>query len=165
MGFFEKFKETASAVGDKVKETSINIGDKSKTAIEKQKLKNSISKENNNIKNQYAEIGKKYFEIYGDTNTIEELTSFIEEIKKSKANIESLNSQLLQLDDFVVCSCGARVPKGVAFCSNCGSAIEVPEPEKPVEPVEEVIDAEPVIETEPTVETEDTSTNDTTSAE
>ncbi|MGN1412320.1 MAG: zinc ribbon domain-containing protein [Oscillospiraceae bacterium] len=125
MGFFDKIKETASNVGGKVKETSVAIGDKSKVAIEKSKIKNEISKENSTIKEQYSEIGKKYFELFGD-NPTDEFAPFIDKINASRDNISKLNSKLAELDDYVVCSCGAKVPKNVAFCSNCGSAIVVP---------------------------------------
>lgn len=148
MGFFDKLKETANAVGGKVKETSVAIGDKSKLAIEKSKIKSEISKENSAIKEQYAEIGQKYFELFGD-NPADEFIPMIEKINASRENITKLNSKLVELDDYVVCSCGAKVPRNVAFCSNCGSAIVVhspkdddviaePIPESDVEIVDEI---------------------------
>lgn len=151
MGFFDKVKETASAVGGKVKETSANLGDKSKIAIEKQKIKSAISRENTNINKKYCEIGKKYFEIFGETPN-EEFITLIDEIRVANDNITKLNNQLFELEDFVVCSCGARVPKGVAFCSNCGSSVVIPVVEDPIVETVETPNTEDFIDVTPTNE-------------
>jgi uncharacterized protein YutD len=150
MSFLDKVKEKASVVGVKVKETGTSISDKSKLAVEKQKIKSAISKENVIINKKYTEIGKKYVEVFGDAPS-EEFLTLVNEVKESKNNIAKLDNQLIELEDFVVCSCGARVPKGVAFCSNCGSAVVVPEEPTPAPVADaEVVDAEPEI---PPVET------------
>lgn len=124
MGFFDKVKETASAVGDKVKETSVAIGDKSKVAIEKQKVKAAIAKENQNITRQYTEIGKKYVEVFGEHPSLEFADS-IKAINTAKEEITKLTAQLGDLEDYVTCQCGAKVPKNSAFCPTCGNQVVV----------------------------------------
>lgn len=126
MGFFDKLKDTASVVANKAKETGSAIGDASKTAIEKQKIKSAINKENSNINKQYTEIGKKYVELFGNQPSAE-FGEYISNINTSRDEISKLTIQLNALDDYVVCSCGAKVPKNASFCPTCGSVITVAE--------------------------------------
>jgi rubrerythrin len=155
MGFFDKFKETASAVGGKVKETGVAIGDKSKIAIEKQKIKGAISKENQNITKQYTEIGKKYVELYYEQASLE-FADNIKAINTSKEEITKLSVQLNDLEDYTTCQCGTRVPKNAGFCPNCGNAIVVTTATTAEEVVTEVVpEAEPVEDTTQPVEPAD----------
>lgn len=126
MGFFDKLKDTASVVANKAKETGSAIGDASKTALEKQKIKSAISKENTNINKQYTEIGKKYVELFGNQPSFE-FAEYIQSINTSKEEITKLTIQLNSLDDYVTCSCGAKVPKNASFCPTCGNVITIAE--------------------------------------
>lgn len=157
MGFFDKIKDTASVVADKAKKTGSDIGNASKTALEKQKLKNAIHKEDINIEKQYALIGKKYVELFANQSS-PEFTEYISAIETSKDTIAKLNAQLIALDDFVVCSCGAKVAKNASYCPACGSAVAVAtttaEEQPNVAPEEVVV--------EDTVESDDIDTTNNT---
>lgn len=143
MGFFDKVKDTASVVADKAKKAGSDIGNASKTAIEKQKLKNEIRKEDTNIEKQYALIGKKYMELFANQYS-PEFAEYVQAIETSKENINKLNTQLVALEDFVICSCGTKVAKNASYCPNCGSAIAVAtttaEEQPTVAPEEVVVD-------------------------
>lgn len=143
MGFFDKVKDTASVVADKAKKAGSDIGNASKTAIEKQKLKNEIRKEDANIEKQYALIGKKYIELFANQYS-PEFAEYVQAIETSKENINKLNAQLVALEDFVICSCGTKVAKNASYCPNCGSAIAVAtttaEEQPTVAPEEVVVD-------------------------
>ncbi|MEE7582688.1 MAG: zinc ribbon domain-containing protein [Oscillospiraceae bacterium] len=143
MGFFDKVKDTASVVADKAKKAGSDIGNASKTAIEKQKLKGEIRKEDANIEKQYALIGKKYIELFANQYS-PEFAEYVQAIETSKENINKLNAQLVALEDFVICSCGTKVAKNASYCPNCGSAIAVAtttaEEQPTVAPEEVVVD-------------------------
>lgn len=143
MGFFDKVKDTASVVADKAKKAGSDIGNASKTAIEKQKLKGEIRKEDANIEKQYALIGKKYIELFANQYS-SEFAEYVQAIETSKENINKLNAQLVALEDFVICSCGTKVAKNASYCPNCGSAIAVAtttaEEQPTVAPEEVVVD-------------------------
>ncbi len=140
MSFINKFKDTANVLANKTKEAGSSIGSATKTAVEKSKIKSSISKAKSNIDKQYAEIGKKYVELYGNAPA-QDFVEYIDAINVSKDEIEKLNAQLNALEDCVVCACGARVPKGSKFCPTCGSviAVETTADEVPAEAPEEVV--------------------------
>jgi rubrerythrin len=156
MSFLDKIKDTASVVANKAKETGTAIGDASKTAIEKQKVKSAISKENANITKQYTEIGKKYVELFGEQPSVE-FAEYIEAIKASREEVQKLTLQLNELDDYVTCSCGAKVPKSAGFCPSCGNAVAVASTTAQEVATSEVVDAEPVEEPAETVETAESS--------
>lgn len=143
MGFFDKVKDTASVVADKAKKAGSDIGNASKTAIEKQKLKGEIRKEDANTEKQYALIGKKYIELFANQYS-PEFAEYVQAIETSKENINKLNAQLVALEDFVICSCGTKVAKNASYCPNCGSAIAVAtttaEEQPTVAPEEVVVD-------------------------
>jgi len=144
MGFLDKLKGTASVVANKAKETGSAISDVSKTAIEKQKIKSAIHKEDLNIEKQYSEIGKKYLELFGDQPSFE-FTEYIKSINTSKDEISKLTIQLNALEDFVVCSCGTKVPKNAGYCPSCGSAVAVATTTaQEVTSEQEVVEAPPV---------------------
>lgn len=146
MGFFDKLKDTASVVANKAKETGSAIGDASKTAIEKQKIKSAIHKEDLNIEKQYSEIGKKYMELFGEQASLE-FTEYIKSIKTSKDEISKLTIQLNALEDFVMCSCGTRVPKNAGYCPSCGGAVAVAT--TTAQEVTEVTTEQEIVETPP----------------
>lgn len=124
MGFFDKVKATASNIANKAVETGNDLGEKSKVAIEKQKIKSAISKENSAINKKYTEIGKKYVELFADNHS-PEFEEFIADIKKSQEQITKLSVQLESLEDYVLCSCGTKVPKNAMYCPNCGNQVVV----------------------------------------
>jgi hypothetical protein len=168
MSFINKFKDTANVLANKTKEAGNSIGTATKSAVERQKLKSAISKEESNIEKQYTAIGKKYVELFGEQAPVE-FADFLKSIDTSKAEIDKLNVQLNALDDCVVCACGKRVPKDSSFCPNCGNAIVAPVDTiaEEVKAEEVTTDTEPPVEAEPqatSVEVEDTTTptnNDT----
>ena len=157
MGFFDKVKDTASVVADKAKKAGSDIGNASKTAMEKQKLKSEIRKEDANIEKQYALIGKKYIELFANQYS-PEFAEYVQAIETSKENINKLNAQLVALEDFVVCSCGTKVAKNASYCPSCGSAIAVAtttaEEQPTVAPEEVVVD-----DTETSAPIDDSSSN------
>ncbi len=169
MGFFDKVKATASNIANKAVETGNDLGEKSKIAIEKQKIKSAINKENSAINKKYTEIGKKYVELFAN-NYSPEFEEFISDIKKSQEQITKLSVQLESLEDYVLCSCGTKVPKNAMYCPNCGNQVvvapttAVESPSKPETATQEDVSETTSIEEAPVEETstEDTTTQDET---
>lgn len=151
MSFINKFKDTANVLANKTKEAGNSIGSATKSAVEKQKLKSAISKEELNIEKQYKEIGKKYVELFSDKETVDpEFVDYLNAIETSKQEIEKLQAQIYALEDCVTCACGAKVPKNAKYCQVCGNAIQVPT----VETTTEIVQAEEVTVEEATTEAE-----------
>lgn len=169
MGFFDKVKATASNIANKAVETGNDLGEKSKVAIEKQKIKSAINKENSAINKKYTEIGKKYVELFAN-NYSPEFEEFISDIKKSQEQITKLSVQLESLEDYVLCSCGTKVPKNAMYCPNCGNQVvvapttAVESPSEPETATQEDVSETTSIEEAPVEETstEDTTTQDET---
>ncbi len=123
MDFFNKLAET-------ITDTSKVVAQKAKDVAEVTKLNNQISIEENRINAAYLSIGKRFYE----ENAGEVMEAYIQDfsvINESKAKIQDLKAQLIQLRGVCQCpQCNAEVPTTFAFCNFCGAKLIVPEPKE-----------------------------------
>lgn len=128
MGFMDKLKDMAEKVGDTVEKGAKNVSDNSKKMAEKMRLKKEIGQVENDIKDAYIEIGKKYFEL-NSTAPSEDYAENVNSIIANNAKIEELKAALNSLEDKIPCpGCGANLDKTQKFCDKCGAKVELPEP-------------------------------------
>jgi len=122
MSFFSK-------VGEKITQTGQSAAQKTKNTAETLKLKGMISDEEKNINNVFKQIGKMYYETFGE-NPEQPFVQLVANIKDSEGRIVTYTDQINQLRGVLNCqNCGAEVPDDASFCSSCGSAISIiPEP-------------------------------------
>lgn len=106
-----------------------NILGKTKSISETIKIKSEILEERKNIEQKYLEIGKKYYELFGN-KSCEELAPLCSAVFLSKANIKHLTKEInvLQKGDEIVdhthcTNCGAKLDKNFMFCPKCGKKI------------------------------------------
>lgn len=123
MDFLNKLAET-------ITDTSKVVAQKAKDVAEVSKIHNQISVEENRINAAYLSIGKRFYE----ENAGEVMEAYINDfsvINESKAKIEQLKEQLIQIKGVYKCpTCSAEVPSTAAFCSVCGAKLIVPEPKE-----------------------------------
>lgn len=143
------FNKLAGTITD----TSKVVTKKAKDVAEVAKLNNQISIEENRINAAYLSIGKRFYE----ENAGEVLEAYIQDfsiINESKAKIQNLKAQLIQLKGVCQCpQCSAEVPVNYSFCNFCGAKLAVEEPRE-----EDIVDAEEAVkDTEKAVEHTDSS--------
>lgn len=145
MAFFNKFKET-------VADTSKMVAQKAKDVAEVTKLNGQISSEEAKIKEAYLAIGKRYFE----ENMGEVSDAYINDftiINEAKARISELQEQIKTIKGVFACpNCGAEVSTDSAFCSSCGTKIEVPAAKEEETIVETTTESEETAENTETTE-------------
>lgn len=142
MGFFDKVKEISGSVSENVAKAASGAADKTKVTIEKTKLKGQIKTEKTNIEKQYAEIGKKYFELMGH-NPSEDYAPMVDIINESLNKINVIQQQLDALEAENTCPhCGTVLKKDQQFCQTCGAKQEcyVEVPISDVEVVSQAVD-------------------------
>lgn len=146
MDLFNKLAET-------ITDTSKVVTKKAKDVAEVAKLNNQISIEENRINAAYLSIGKRFYE----ENAGEVLEAYIQDfsiINESKAKIQNLKAQLIQLKGVCQCQqCNAEVPANFSFCNFCGAKLAVEEPKE-----EDIVDAEEAVE-EPEKAAEETNSS------
>jgi len=117
MEFFDKLSETIVSAGK-------DVGQKAKDVSEIAKLKMDIKSKEDFVEKQYAELGKAYYEKHKDDETEEtgengEKTPEQEHfflISEALGEIERMRAECPK--------CGAKMPQGAAFCSNCGTKMD-----------------------------------------
>ena len=121
MGFLDRGKIFAERAGEKIGKAADSAKSTAKLTIEKQKLKNQISAENNSISKTYSDLGKKYYEQSG-MNPAPEYEPFVNSIRVSFERIEDLRLQIQALENDNTCpQCGAPMKKDQQFCQACGA--------------------------------------------
>ena len=117
MSFFE-------GIGKKLAQSGQEAAQKAKNTAEVIKLNSMISDEEKRINNFYLQIGKLYYETYGE-NPEELFAQFIADINECKAKIVVHTEQIRVVKGIAECGeCGGQVPAGVPFCSSCGAAMK-----------------------------------------
>ena len=92
-----------------------------------EKLDAVICEEEKAIEKCYTELGKAYFEKYGE-NCEGSFQAYTASIKGAKAKIEDCKAQIKELKGIIACpKCGKDVNKTDTFCVGCGTRI-APEP-------------------------------------
>ena len=111
------------------------VGTGSKAAIKKTKLKSSIKKLENEIKDISSEIGVKLYNWCvlnpeGDIpradymSYLEEICSRNDLIKKYRAKIEEIDNEKGTSTDADACICGQVNEPDAKVCANCGKNLE-----------------------------------------
>jgi len=117
MSFFE-------GIGKKLAQSGQEAAQKAKNTAEVIKLNSMISDEEKRINHLHVQIGKLYYELYGE-NPGEEFAQFITDINDCKAKIVVHTEQIRVVKGIAECGeCGGQVPAGVPFCSSCGAAMK-----------------------------------------
>jgi len=115
-------------IGRKIVQGGQNAAEKTKNMAETVKLRGMISDEEKSIALSFQQIGKRYYEAYGE-DPDQLFVQLIASINSSKGNISTYSEQIKQLRGIVNCSkCAAEVPYAAAFCSACGSSMSVASP-------------------------------------
>jgi len=122
-------------IGKKIAQTGQGAAQKAKNMAETVKLNSMVSDEEKRINNAFIQIGKTYYETYG--NSPDQLfIQLINGINDSKAKIVSYYEQINKIKGIVRCQkCGGEVPYNSLFCSSCGSPMNTVPPAPAVQPV------------------------------
>ncbi|MDR3239001.1 MAG: zinc ribbon domain-containing protein [Clostridiales bacterium] len=121
MAFFDDMSK-------KIAQTSQGAAQKAKNMAETIKLNGLISDEEKRINNALLQIGKYYYEVYGE-NPEPSFGQLIAGINESKARIVSYSEQIKQFKGIVRCQkCGAETPCSSPFCNACGSPMNINSP-------------------------------------
>ena len=111
------------SITKKISDATQGVTQKGKTFVDVQKLNSQINDLTKSINESYLEIGKSYFEKNKENPSAEDASLF-GSITAAEAQIEDLKAQIRALKGISLCpNCGAEVPAGQKFCSNCGNAI------------------------------------------
>lgn len=86
MDFFEKLGKDMTIVGKEV-------GEKAKDLTKKAKLQANITSEELKIKEEYYNLGKKYYSVFADA-PVEEVADIVTKIKGSEEKIEEYKQEL-----------------------------------------------------------------------
>lgn len=128
-------------IGDTITETGKTVGEKTKQVSSVAKFNAKIISSEHSISDNYAILGKYYYDTYKD-NPADEVAETVNSITASLEAIADMKSQILAIKGMVKCQdCGAECPFEDTFCGKCGAKLEKPEP-----PVEEEVPAEEDVE-------------------
>lgn len=126
MAFFEKFGEKLSSAGK-------DVAKKTKELADVTKLNMQIGGEEDNIKNQYIEIGKLYYGLFSSSPD-ERLASLCSSVTESLNKISTYKEQIQAIKGVKKCEkCGAEISDSSAFCSVCGNKASTAEEKEPEE--------------------------------
>lgn len=119
MAFFDNLSEIISEKGKEAATAA-------KKVAEIANLKGRIAGVETEIKKNYRKIGEAYFEAYKDAEVSCEFEEFVQAIREAKASVAEMTAKLNALKGDNECkNCGSAVKSGSAFCSNCGTKVEV----------------------------------------
>ncbi len=117
MDFFSK-------LSDSVVNVAQDMSGKAKEMTDTAKLQMELRSKEDFIKNQYQEIGKKYYEENASVVPAG-YEEFFQEILEASSRIAEIKDSIAAAKGGVACpKCGSFVAKGAAFCSNCGNKME-----------------------------------------
>ena len=90
------------------------------------KLKYNIHTEETKLERCFTEIGRLFYSSKRDsTDTSAEITSYIMQADKIRADIASYKQELARLRRVCICqSCGAEISNNCIFCPTCGAKLE-----------------------------------------
>ncbi|MCL1791978.1 MAG: zinc ribbon domain-containing protein [Peptococcaceae bacterium] len=113
-------------LGKKITQTGQGVAQKTRNVADTVKLNSMISDEKKNVDRAYFQIGKAYFEAYGNNNPDQLFDQMIDGINDSNAKIATYTEQIKQIKGVVPCpKCGTEVPYNAPFCSSCGGTMNV----------------------------------------
>ncbi len=130
-------------IGDTLTDAGKTVGEKTKQVGSVAKMNAKIISCEHSISENYAILGKYYYDTYKD-NPAEEIADTVNAVTASIETIAELKSELLAIKGLVKCQkCGSECPFEDTFCGKCGAELEKPEPaeEEEVEEFEEIDEA------------------------
>ena len=114
MAFFEK-------LGEKISSTSKDVAKKTREIADITRINMQINGEEDNIKDLYNQIGKKYYEIHPNSNEAE-FETLCNSVTQSLSKINTYKEQIQSIKGVKKCSnCGAEIEDTSIFCGVCGS--------------------------------------------
>ena len=115
MEFFDKLSESLVSAGK-------DVSQKAKDVSEIAKLKLDIKSKEDYVQKQYEELGRSYYEKHKDEEEGEDAEQFFL-IREAVEEIERMKAEVLRIQGSAECpKCGAKMPEGAVYCSNCGTA-------------------------------------------
>ncbi len=128
MAFFDN-------MGKKLGEAAQAAAKKSGELVEVTKLNVNIGSEEDKMQKLYTQIGKKVYEKYAATGTVDEdLVEDCEAIRIHDQNVKGLKEKILEVKSMKQCTgCGAELERNQIFCSKCGTRNEVPHTAEPAQ--------------------------------
>ena len=118
----EIFGNISEIISEKGKEAA----QAAKKVAEIANLKGKISGLETEIKKNYRKLGEAYFEAYKAAEVTCEFEEYVQVIRDTKAAVAELNHKLNELKGDIECKgCGSAIKAGSAFCSTCGTKVEV----------------------------------------
>jgi len=124
MAFFDE-------LGKKISKTGSDAAQKAKNMAETVRLNGLISDEEKRIKDLWAQIGKQYCQIHGESPA-PEFAAYVADVNQANMNIDSYEAEVRRIKGVVTCdNCGGAVPSTAPFCSTCGSPVKVAPPPAP----------------------------------
>lgn len=109
-----------------------NMKDKAKDFSDTSRLNSSVSTAEKQIVDLYEKIGYEIYRVYKD-KPIPEVEGLIKQVRILHQNIEDYKAQIKAISSANLCpQCGAKINKGMAFCSGCGYKLPVAAQPAPV---------------------------------
>lgn len=127
MAFFDEMKNKLTA-------TSQSAVQKAKDLTETTRLNSQVNETEKEISALYRQLGFVIYQAHRD-DPIPEGAELIARISELHGKVEELKAQIQNVNRASLCpTCGARISKGMVFCTNCGSKLpaveEAPREEK-----------------------------------
>ena len=146
-------KDFFGTLGETLTKTARELSGRAEEVYETQRLRNKISGEERQINKAMADLGKIIYKRYRDGVPVdEEEKAICEQIDDRMAQVDKYKEEMDGVKGNRFCpSCGNPIGRNDAFCSRCGAACPIPEPE---EEAGDTVDgtAEEIYETEETSE-------------
>ncbi len=142
-------------LGKKIQQTGQGAIDKTKKSAETVKLNSTINNLDREIKEEYTEIGRIYYQKHANDEQDPDLIPHFQKVSDNLAEIQGNRDQIDALKGLQKCpSCGMTISEDMTFCKYCGAKL-VPEFTSEGQPaVEEAAAAEAEPEPAPEAATE-----------
>lgn len=115
---------------DRLTQTSQSTAQKARDFSELVKLNGTVSNAEKQISELYGKIGYEVYCAYCNV-PLPEVAELIQQVTDLHQTIEACKAQIKAINTADTCpKCGAKISKGMAFCSGCGHKLIVEE--KPV---------------------------------
>ena len=125
-------KDFFGTLGETLTKTARELSGRAEEVYETQRLRNKISGEERQINKAMADLGKIIYKRYRDGVPVdEEEKAICEQIDDRMAQVDKYKEEMDGVKGNRFCpSCGNPIGRNDAFCSRCGAACPIPEPEE-----------------------------------
>lgn len=125
MAFFDQMKSKLTA-------TSQSAVQKAKDLTETTRLNSQVNEAEKEINELYRKLGFEIYKAYREA-PLSEGEELIAQLNELHDKVEALKTQIQTINRASLCpECGAKISKGMVFCSSCGCKLPEAE-EKPQE--------------------------------